>query len=140
MMQSIRFLLCVLAVGLCLAHGEPAMAGDPTAAAPAAAAPRGILPLPDYSGDLFDRSHLLGDPGGLRSELARFGVTLEIDFNQYFQSVVDGGIRTGSRYGATIDYGSRVEKDRVDPQVVFQRSATLYFQPGPRLHLGSVLA
>ncbi len=34
----------------------------------------GILPLPDYGGDLWTRTHLLGDLGGARSDLAEKGL------------------------------------------------------------------
>ncbi len=73
----------------------------------------GILPLPDYSGDFLERSYLLGDFGGLRTEWAEKGFTFDIDYNQYFQSVVDGGLDTGSGYGATIDYDINVDFDRM---------------------------
>ena len=52
---------------------------------------QGILPVPDYSGDFWSRSHLTGDWGGLRSDLANKGVQAEIRWNQTVQSVVDGG-------------------------------------------------
>ena len=42
----------------------------PASADPAPAESSGILPLPDYSGELFERSHLLGDFGGARTEWA----------------------------------------------------------------------
>ena len=52
----------------------------------------GILPLPDYSGDFAKRSYLLGDFGGKRTEWAQKGFTFDIDYNQYFQAVTDGGL------------------------------------------------
>ena len=73
----------------------------------------GILPLPDYSGDFLERSYLLGDLGGLRIEWAEKGFTFDVDYNQYFQSVLDGGLDTGSGYGATIDYDINVDFDRM---------------------------
>ena len=42
----------------------------------------GILPLPDYSGDLSKRAYLLGDLGGKRTEWADKGVTFDVDYNQ----------------------------------------------------------
>ena len=73
----------------------------------------GILPLPDYSGDFLERSYLLGDFGGKRTEWAEKGFTFDIVYNQYFQSVVDGGLDTGSAYGGTIDYNINVDFDRM---------------------------
>lgn len=67
-------------------------------------APTGLLPLPDYSGDLFERSHLTGDWGGARTGLSKKGIQFDVDFTQYMQSVVDGGRDTGTRYGGSLDY------------------------------------
>lgn len=75
--------------------------------------PSGLLPLSDYSGSLSKRSHLLGDLGGNRSEWAAKGVTFDIDYNQYFQGVVEGGVDTDSEYGGTIDYNINIDFDRM---------------------------
>jgi porin len=73
----------------------------------------GILPLPDYAGDFVKRSYLLGDFGGKRTEWAKKGFTFDIDYNQYFQAVTDGGADTGSEYGGTIDYNINIDFDRM---------------------------
>lgn len=73
----------------------------------------GILPLPDYSGDFSKRSYLLGDLGGKRTEWANKGFTFDVGYNQYFQSVTDGGIDTDSEYGGTIDYNINLDFDRM---------------------------
>ena len=73
----------------------------------------GILPLADYSGDFAKRSYLLGDLSGKRTEWAKKGFTFDIDYNQYFQAVTDGGIDTGSEYGVTIDTNINVDFDRM---------------------------
>lgn len=44
-----------------------------------------------YSGDLLTRSTLTGDWGGARNDLAKKGVTFDINFVQTAQGVVDGG-------------------------------------------------
>ena len=75
--------------------------------------PTGILPLADYSGDLSSRSHLLGELGGKRSEWAEKGFAFDIDYNQYYQGVVDGGIDTHSEYGGTINYNVSIDFDRM---------------------------
>ena len=62
----------------------------------------GILPLPDYSGDFAKRSYLLGDFGGKRTKWAKKGFTFNIDYNQYYQAVTDGGIDRDSEYGGTL--------------------------------------
>lgn len=73
----------------------------------------GILPLPDYSGDFAKRSYLLGDFGGKRTEWAKQGVTFDIDYNQYFQAVTDGGLERDSEYGGTIYYNVNLDFDRM---------------------------
>jgi len=73
----------------------------------------GILPLPDYSGDFAERSYLLGDFGGKRTEWAQKGFTFDIDYNQYFQAVTDGGLERSSEYGGTINYNVNLDFDRM---------------------------
>jgi porin len=64
----------------------------------------GLLPIPDYSGNFWDRSYLLGDLGGARTALADKGVQFDVDWDQYLQSVVSGGRDTGTDYGGHLDY------------------------------------
>ncbi len=73
----------------------------------------GILPVPDYSGDFAERSYLFGDFGGKRAEWAQKGATFDIDYNQYFQSVTDGGLERDSEYGGTIYYNVNLDFDRM---------------------------
>src|SRR5687768_1400646 len=85
---------------------EPA-AASPTAVQPAAVkseAPAGLLPVPDYTGGLWDRRFLAGDFGGTRTDLAKKGIQFDVNFTQVVQSVVDGGRDTDTRYGGTLDY------------------------------------
>jgi len=65
---------------------------------------QGLLSIPDYSGDLWTRSHLTGDGGGVRGDLANKGIQGEIRWNQTVQSVVDGGRDTGTKYGGSFTY------------------------------------
>jgi len=76
--------------------------------APAAATePQGILPIPDYGGDLWSREFLTGDWGGtppVRTSLAEKGVQLRVDWTQHLQGVVEGGRDTSTRYAGNLDY------------------------------------
>ena len=63
-----------------------------------------MLPVPDYGGDLLNRSRLTGDWGGTRTDLANKGVQVDVDWTQYVQGVVDGGIDRSTRYGGHLDY------------------------------------
>jgi porin len=56
-------------------------------------------PAKPYSGDIWARSTLSGDWGGLRNELAAKGVTLDMSLTQAAQGIVHGGKDTGWQYG-----------------------------------------
>jgi porin len=86
---------------------DPPAPAESLKEAPAAAAPHapaGLVPLIDYPGDLWTRERLLGDLGGARTDLANKGFQFDINFTQTMQSVVEGGLETGTRYGGTLDY------------------------------------
>lgn len=82
--------------------------------APAAPAkPSGLLPVPDYSGDLSERAYLMGDFDGKRSEWANNGITFDIDYYQYFQGVVDGGMETGNEYSGVVNLNMAIDFDKM---------------------------
>ena len=58
-----------------------------------------VLPTPDYSGDIWNRSTLTGDWGGPRNEMAKKGLTLDIYSTQIYQGVLTGGLDKGWNYG-----------------------------------------
>ena len=53
-------------------------------------APAGLLPVPDYSANIWTREYLTGDWWGGRTYLANKGVQLGIELNQYVQGVTNG--------------------------------------------------
>lgn len=120
------FVACMLLVaarpptadaGQAAGQGDAASAGEGGAVGSETAAgspPAGILPIPDYSGSLAERSFLLGDWGGARTSLAERGVQLDIDFVQHVQSIVSGGRSTGTEYGGSLDYLLRLDLQRLD--------------------------
>lgn len=81
---------------------------------PAPAVPQGLLPIPDYSGDLWTRSHLAGDFNGGRTALADKGIQLDVDWTQYVQSIVSGGVETTTQYGGHLDYLLRLDLMRMN--------------------------
>jgi porin len=87
-----------------MSPGAYAQADVEQGAASAAAEPQGLVPIPDYAADIWSRSHLSGDWGGMRTDLANKGIQLEINWTQYLQGVVDGGRDETTRYGGTLDY------------------------------------
>jgi porin len=60
-------------------------------------------PKDPYSGDLWNRSTLTGDWGGLRNEWAAKGVTIDMDITQVGQGVVSGGKSSAWQYGGRGD-------------------------------------
>ena len=74
---------------------------------------QGLLPVPDYSGDFWSQSHLTGDWGGIRNDLANKGIQTEVRWNQTVQSVVDGGRDTGTEYGGSFNYDLNLDLMRM---------------------------
>ncbi|MGD9293407.1 MAG: carbohydrate porin [Roseobacter sp.] len=75
------------------------------AAQPAdAAAGAGILPIPDYTGDVSERSYLSGDWGGTRTNLANRGLQVDLDTVTWAHSFVDGGSRDDTRVGGNLTF------------------------------------
>ena len=99
-----------LAIGLSsmgyIAATGPAMA-DYTAAAPAA--PAGILPIPDYTGDFGERKFLFGDFGGKRTEWANNGVQFNVESLSWTDTVVDGGIDDDTQVGSNLTYNLNID-------------------------------
>lgn len=95
----------VLFAGVCCVAAT-ARADD---AAPAAAKPaekkaetQAILPVLDYTGDVWSRSTMTGDWGGKRQELAENGVSFKLGLTQLFQRIGSGGkedIERDPRFG-----------------------------------------
>ncbi len=63
----------------------------------------GLLAIPDYSAPLPVRSHLSGDWGGTRTQLAEKGVQLDVQWTQVGQAL-DGGSKSVGKYGGSLDY------------------------------------
>ena len=56
-------------------------------------------PPKPYSGDLWTRSTLSGDWGGIRNQLAEKGILFDLSLTQAAQGIVHGGKDTGWQYG-----------------------------------------
>ena len=73
-----------------------------------------LTPISDYRGDLFSRSTLFGDPGGLRQALYERGIAIDFDLTQVPQGVVSGGRDEEWKYGATADYYLSLDSGRLN--------------------------
>jgi porin len=87
------------------AHAE----AEPADATAAANQTQGILPVPDYRGDLSDRSYLTGDWGGTRTEWANNGVQFGLEYLGWVGSVVDGGLDDDTEAGNNITYKLKLD-------------------------------
>jgi porin len=76
-------------------------------------AKKGLLPIPDFTGEFWERRYLTGDWGGSRTDLAQRGITLDLTFTQVVQDVVSGGLEQGVRYGGKFDTLLNFDLDRM---------------------------
>lgn len=72
-----------------------------------------LFPVPNYAGDLWSRSFLTGDWGGIRKDLAQRGVQLELDMVQIFQGVADGGRNTTAKWGGSSEAVLKLDFDKL---------------------------
>jgi porin len=70
-------------------------------------------PATPYSGDLWTRSTLTGDWGGLRNQLAAKGVTLDMDITQVGQGAVGGGKSGAWQYGGRNDFTLNLDSQKL---------------------------
>jgi len=82
-----------------------------TAPAPAIAQPYAV---PDtWGGDIWSRPRLTGDWGGLRDELGKKGVVLDVDLLSTPLDVVSGGRSTGSNTWSNVDYTLNIDTQKL---------------------------
>jgi porin len=71
-------------------------------------------PTPDkWGGDILSRPRLTGDWGGLRDDLAKKGVLLDVDLLATPQAVVSGGRSTGANFWANMDYTLNIDTQKL---------------------------
>jgi len=74
-MKRVAALLVIFLAAPTLAFGQTSGSGAEGSEEPSTKALHGgILPLRDFGGDLSSRANLLGDWGGLRTDLAKKGI------------------------------------------------------------------
>ncbi|HYA73097.1 MAG TPA: carbohydrate porin [Roseiarcus sp.] len=126
-------------VGASAAAPAPASSGalveQSVGAAPAAAAgssgagPLGFLSTASHS------SNLLGDMGGLRSALSKYGMTLSVIENSELFGNVSGGLRQGLEYN-----GLTTATLQMDTQRAFGLNGGLFNASGLQIHGGNLSA
>jgi len=79
-----------------------------------AARPEGILHIPNYTGDIWQRGRPAGDLGGARTKLAQHGhPVVGVDWTNTFQSVVERRPRRGHRARVPSDYNLALDLMRM---------------------------
>lgn len=73
----------------------------------------GILPLAKFGGALTERGFLLGDWGGLRTDLAKKGIRFRGSLTPTFQSVADGGTEETSAFSQSGDIWAAIDFHRM---------------------------
>jgi len=68
-----------------------------------------LFPVPNLGGDIWTRDVMTGDWGGTRQRLADRGIQFEIDVQQYYQGLADGGVDEHWDYNGTSDYRLKID-------------------------------
>jgi porin len=90
--------------------------------------PEGIVPVPDYSGTTLERAFLTGDWGGVRERWAKQGLTFDVQWTQFAQSNVSGGLDTGWTAPGSVDSVVRLDllRAQVWPAMITMRVESRY--------------
>jgi len=101
-----------------------------------------LFPIPDYSGDFWNRAALTGDWGGVRTKLAKDnGLQFAVDANQIYQGVMDGGRESRSEYSGSADYRVRFDSGEAGlwPGGFLDIHGETFWGEGVNLSTGAVL-
>jgi len=72
----------------------------------------GIIPTPNYSGSLFERSTLTGDWNGVRQDLAEKGFQADLKVVTTYQNMFDGGIDRDDSFVSTQELHFMLDTDK----------------------------
>src|SRR5580692_4325222 len=71
-------------------------------------------PVPDtWGGDIFSRPRLTGDWGGLRDDLGKMGVVLDVDLLMTPQVNLSGGRSVGGNFWGNVDYTLNLDTEKL---------------------------
>src|SRR5580698_6765373 len=71
-------------------------------------------PTPDtWGGDVWSRPRLTGDWNGVRDDLAKMGIVLDVDLLATPQDVVSGGRSTGANFWGNLDYTLNLDTQKM---------------------------
>jgi porin len=103
--------------------------------------PPGILPIPDYGGDIADRSYLTGDWGGNRTEMANHGFQFDVDSVMWTDTALDGGTTSKTHFGGNPHYNATLDLMRAGilPGAVLQLRAESRYGSSGNLSTGQLV-
>ena len=137
MYTSLAFGLSCAGLTLSAEHtaAEEAKNGEQKSAKPA-----GILPIPNYEGDIWNRSYLAGDLGGKRTDWAEKGVQFDVDNVNWVDTVVDGGKTNDAEFGGNITYNLALDLMRAGilPGALIQVRAESRYGSSGMLNTGQI--
>ena len=87
--------------------------GLPLLVAPISARTQPVDVPATWGGDIWSRSRLTGDWGGLRDELGRKGVVFDVDLLLTPQDVMSGGRKTGGVFWGNADFTLNVDTGKL---------------------------
>ncbi len=63
--------------------------------------------------DIWTRDKLTGDWFGLRTDLAKIGINIDVRLTQFYQGVAYGGVNTNFAYGGTMDFIINIDTHKI---------------------------
>jgi porin len=109
----LNFAIALLVAIALATAGEAQETGSGGSAKAAADAEATLFPIPDFTGNLWNRAKLTGDWGGLRSKLANRGVQLDVDTVHLFQNNTSGGLDRTGRYVGTAEIVLKLDSNKM---------------------------
>jgi len=67
----------------------------------------------NWLNELWNQDRLTGEWGGLRTDLSKKGIDIDLRLSQYWQRVASGGNNVNSEYGGTMDYRLNIDTHKL---------------------------
>ena len=67
----------------------------------------------NWLNELWNQDRLTGEWGGLRTDLSKKGIDIDLRLSQYWQRVASGGDNVNSEYGGTMDYRLTIDTHKL---------------------------
>jgi porin len=81
--------------------------------ASAVAATNSEVTAESYLEEVWTRDKLTGDWRGLRSDISKHGIDIDLRLSEYYQNVTTGGVHENDEFGGTMDYRVNVDAHKL---------------------------